>query len=114
MSEKARVGKQVPIEKLEAGKWYWALPAEGLVFAMVKAEGLYRKWEIVLKKEREAPIPIFVLDTTFEDILIYNYEYKGIRCLHEELIGYALVQNKRGDVIYDTFYEMEDSGNEGS
>lgn len=113
MSEKARVGKQVPHNKLEAGKWYWTLQAEGYVFGIATKDEVAKRWKFTMTKEG-GPIPIFVLDTTFEDILIYNYEYKGIRCLHEELIGYALVQNKRGDVIYDTFYEMEDSGNEGS
>jgi len=113
MSEKTRVGKQVPHNKLEAGKWYWTLPAEGYVFGIATKDEAAKQWEIILIKEQEAPIPIFVLDTTFKDIQIDSFEYKGIRCLHEELIGYALVQNKRGDVIYDTFYEMKDSDNEG-
>lgn len=40
MSEKTALGKQVPIEKLEAGKWYWTLPAEGYVFGIATKDQL--------------------------------------------------------------------------
>lgn len=112
MSEKARVGKQVPHNKLEAGKWYWTLPAEGYVFGIATKDEAAKRWKFTLTKEG-GPFLIFVLDTTFKDIQIDSFEYKGIRCLHEELVGYSPMQNKRGDVIYGTFYEMEDSDNEG-
>ena len=113
MSEQTTLGKQVPIEKLEAGKWYWTLQAEGYLFGIATKDEVAKRWKFILTKEG-GPFLIFVLDTTFKDIQIDSFEYKGIRCLHEELVGYALVQDKHGVIIYNTFYEMEDSDDEGS